>query len=446
LWTSTNMGLVEFSIEQEAVVNAFDISHGIQNNEFNQNGYYKSPNGEMYFGGVNGYNVFYPDSIKGNKFIPDVVITGLSILNRPVSVGPNSDSGEFTLEKSITELDEINLSWEHDVITLDFAALSYISPEKNKYRYKLEGFKDAWVESGYNRSVTYTNLDPGEYIFQVQASNSSGLWNTEGTSMLITISTPPWASWYAYLVYLSLIIGVIYLIIRSRIRLATQKIKIQSDLEKARIEEREEFRKRSSQDFHDETGIKITRISLITELAKRNVSDSQQVISYLDKIEENIQSLNSGMRDFIWVLDPANDNFYKTLSRFSEFADKFCQYADIQFKMSAIPGSLLDVSFNMTQRRHLLFMLKETLNNAIKYSEANLIEFNVDVKPGAIHISLSDNGVGFEMAEKSSGNGLRNLRDRAKAIHAEVEIKSERSLGTKIIISILTPNFGKVIL
>ena len=442
LWMSTNMGLVEFNIELEEVVNSFDVSNGIQSNEFNQNGYFKSRNGQMYFGGINGYNVFYPDSISVNNFIPDVLITGLSILNRPVLIDPNSKSEEFTLKKTISELDELNLSWEHDVITLDFAALSYVSPEKNKYRYKLEGLRDEWIEAGYDRSVTYTNLDPGTYVFNVQACNSSGLWNLEGASIQINISTPPWASWYAYLIYVSLIVGFVYSIIRFRIKQATYKLKIQSDLEKARIEEREEFRKRSSQDFHDETGTKITRISLITELAKRNANDPKQVISYLDKVEENIQSLNSGMRDFIWVLDPANDNFYSTLSRFSEFAEKFCQYADIRFKMNTIPGSLLDFPFNMTQRRHLLFILKEALNNAIKYSEADLIEFDVDVQSEAIYISLSDNGIGFEQNEESSGNGLRNMRDRAKAIDSNIEINSEISGGTKIVIGIRRANDG----
>lgn len=439
LWMSTNMGLIEFNIEQEEVLNSFDVSDGIQSNEFNQNGYYKSQSGQMYFGGINGYNVFNPDSISANEFIPDVVITNLSILNGQVQIDPNPKSKEFTLKKSITELDRIELSWEHDVITLDFAALSYISPEKNKYRYKLEGFKNEWVESGHNRSVTYTNLDPGNYIFKVQACNSSGLWNTEGESIKISISTPPWASWYAYLIYMILIIGAVYSIIRFRIQQATQIIKIQSDLDKARIQEREEFRKRSSQDFHDETGTKITRISLITELAKRNANDPDLVISYLNKVEENIQSLNSGMRDFIWVLDPANDNFYSTLNRFSEFAEKFCQYANIQFKMSPIPGSLLDFPFNMAQRRHLLFILKEALNNTIKYSKADLVEFNVDVQQESIQISLADNGIGFEIREKSSGNGLRNMRDRSIAINSSIEISSEISRGTKIIIGIPKP-------
>ena len=442
LWTSTNRGLVVFDISKEKVTNVFDVSHGLQNNEFNQNGYHKGKKGQFYFGGVNGFNIFYPDSIKGNQYIPPVVLTNLSILNKPVKVGQKTASENFVLEKELHSLDNLFLSWNHDIFTLDFAALSYKSPEKNRYRYMLEGFNEDWVQAGKVHTATYTNLDSGDYIFKVKASNNSGIWNEVGTSLRINISTPPWLSWYAYFIYFIMFSTLVYLLVRYRINQATRKIKVQAKIEKARTEEREDFRKRSSQDFHDEAGNKITRISLITELAKRNSKGNDEVISYLEKIEENLQSLNNGMRDFIWALDPSNDNLYETISRFSDFASKFCEYGEIQFKTNTIPKSLKKINYNMSKRRHLLFILKEAIHNTLKHSKAKLAELKVDYNSTTLFISLKDDGIGFTTNSNSKGNGLNNMKERAKAIGASIDFLSKKDKGTEIKIKLQITQMG----
>ena len=436
LWISTNKGLVVFDINKEVATKTYDVSHGIQNNEFNQNGYFKGKNGQFYFGGINGFNIFNPDKVTGNKYIPPVVITNLSLLNEPVKVGVKTTSENFVLEEEIYNLEQLSLSWKHDVITFDFAALSYISPEKNNFSYMLEGFNEDWINVGNTHTATYTNLDSGDYIFKVRASNNSNVWNDAGTSLKINISTPPWRSWYAYLLYALFISTILYLIILYRINQATRKLKVQTQIEKARVEEREEFRKRSSQDFHDEAGNKITRISLITELAKRSSKENKEVVSYLEKIEENVQDLNSGMRDFIWALDPSNDNLYETIARFGDFAGKFCEFGGVQFKMNKIPKELKKTNFNMSQRRHLLFILKEALNNTLKYSKSKLVELKVNCNTTNLKISLKDDGCGFNIADVLKGNGLKNMEERAKEIGAKFQILSDKKTGTEIVLEL----------
>ncbi|MCB0466531.1 MAG: hypothetical protein KDC78_12795, partial [Aequorivita sp.] len=442
LWMSTNKGLIVFDRVNSKIEKTFDVTQGLQSNEFNQNAYLKGEKGKFYFGGVAGFNIFHPDSITGNEYIPPVVLTNLSLFNEPVKIGNQKLKGKFTSKKELHNLSEIDLSWKHDVVTFDFAALSYIGPEKNRYSYKLEGFNEDWIQSGTVHSATYTNLDPGDYIFKVRASNSSDLWNNEGTSLRLHINAPPWASWYAYLVYALILSGILFLYIRFRINRATEKVQVLAQIEKARVQERELFRKRSSRDFHDEAGNRITRISLITELVKRNTKNDPETQKYLSQIAENLQDLNTGMRDFIWALDPSKDNFYETLHRFTEFAGQLSEYVNVQFKSNNIPKNLKEVELNMKQRRHMLLILKEALNNSIKYGKAKLITLEVTYTKKQLTISLKDDGIGFCNNEVSTGNGLVNMKEHAQAIHAKFQVISEKNQGTKIVIKLNSTQLG----
>ncbi|HRP38036.1 MAG TPA: triple tyrosine motif-containing protein, partial [Candidatus Dojkabacteria bacterium] len=200
LWISTNNGLCKIIFEADNFkVRKFDVTDGLQANEFDQNSFCKGPGGKMYFGGINGFNVFHPDSVKDNPYIPPVVITDFKILNESVPIANkisvsqrNSYLGSFFLNKSISETDTILLSYRDDVISIEFAALNYTVPEKNQYAYMMEGFDKEWIYSGVRRFVTYTNLDAGQYVFRVMASNNDGVWNEEGTSLTIIVFPPPW--------------------------------------------------------------------------------------------------------------------------------------------------------------------------------------------------------------------------------------------------------------
>ena len=141
----------------------------------------------MFFGGSNGFNAFFPENIRDNPYVPPVVITSFKIFNKPVPIGAKS-----VLKKAIPYADSLTLSYRDNVFSFEFAALSYANSHKNRYRYKLESFDPGWNEVGSKqRLATYTNLDPGKYVFRVQGSNSDGVWNEEGVSLPILI-TPPW--------------------------------------------------------------------------------------------------------------------------------------------------------------------------------------------------------------------------------------------------------------
>jgi signal transduction histidine kinase len=444
LWISTNKGLAEFDMSSRQVVNTFDVSDGLQSNEFNQNAYYKSHGNRFYFGGVNGFNIFHPDSVTGNSFIPPVVLTNFSIFNKTVKVGSDATGGEFHLEKAIHLMDEIDLSWKHYVIIFEFAALSYISPEKNKFSYMLEGFDKQWVEAGASRTATYTHLDPGSYVFKVRASNNSGVWNEKGTDLIINISTPPWLSWYAYLVYLLLFFTAIFIFIRFRINRATRGIKIQAQIEKAREHEREEFRKKSAADFHDEAGNKITKITLFTEMARTEIDNKLQLENYLNKIQHNITQLSSGMRDFLWVMDPQHDTLFETITRMKDVGDSMLTELGVRFTIDGMNESFRDIILPMNTRRDILLIFKEAINNCAKYARSSEVVLKASVAGHTVTISLLDNGIGFDTSKdrKKNNYGLNIMHERAKKIGAELDIKSQINKGTSISLKLNMPQMG----
>jgi ligand-binding sensor domain-containing protein/signal transduction histidine kinase len=197
LWISTNRGLSRFAggIRRPAkpVFENYGPEDGLQGNEFIKRSCWKSPGGPMYFGGNNGYNVFNPDSLMRNPFIPQTVLTGFSLFNRPVAAG---DAGS-PLKQAVGETEEIVLTRRQSVMAFEYASLSYVSPEKNRFAYRMEGFDPEWIEAGTARSATYTNLNPGQYTFRVKGSNNDGLWNEQGASIRVRITPPLWrAAWF----------------------------------------------------------------------------------------------------------------------------------------------------------------------------------------------------------------------------------------------------------
>lgn len=199
LWLSTGKGLSKFNPKTEKVRN-YDISDGLQGNEFDGvKAYLKTKHGEMFFGGLNGFNAFYPEQVKDNPHIPPIVITDFKIFDKSVK-----------LDSAISETKEIKLSYKANFFGFEFAALDYTNPKKNQYAYKLEGFDKDWIYSGSRRYATYTNLDGGTYTFRVKGSNNDGVWNEEGTSIKLIITPPPWKTWWAYTLYaVSLVSAVI---------------------------------------------------------------------------------------------------------------------------------------------------------------------------------------------------------------------------------------------
>jgi two-component system sensor histidine kinase ChiS len=220
LWLMTNEGLTRFSPRTQQFRN-YEVSDGLQSKEFISGSFYQSPSGEMFFGGANGFNAFYPQNIFDNGYVPPVLITSFKVLNK-----------EVKLAKPIWETDEIVLSPKDYLFSLEFAALDYTAPERNRYAYKLEGLTPDWLYTdARHRQASFSRLPPGRYVFRVKGSNSDGIWNEQATSLVIQMRGPWWRSWW----FLSLMAAAVFLLLfqwnRTRFKRLAARIRTEAAMD-----------------------------------------------------------------------------------------------------------------------------------------------------------------------------------------------------------------------
>ncbi|HEY0190051.1 MAG TPA: two-component regulator propeller domain-containing protein [Kofleriaceae bacterium] len=199
LWMGTNGGgLVQFDPKAGTFL-AYDPSDGVQDNEFNQGSFRRSASGELFFGGPGGFNAFYPRNVKRDTYVPPIAMTRFKVFNQEVS-----------LDHPIWTLPALEVSYS-DSFQLQFAALAFAAPQKNRYAYKLEGFDDKFIETNQPNAV-YTKLGGGNYTLKVRAANRHGVWNETAIALKLAVAPPFWRTWRAYIVYLLLLAGAAYLL------------------------------------------------------------------------------------------------------------------------------------------------------------------------------------------------------------------------------------------
>lgn len=448
IWVSTSQGLsrinphvlVEGNPIPLTAIQNFDKTDGLQDNEFNAGAHWKSQQGYLYLGGINGYNYFLPEEIRRNEEAPSVYLTEVSIFNQIVQPGMELSHGGVPLRDHVMSGQSLTLTHKDLVVTFSFSALNHLFPQNNQYAYQLVGFDEGWRYVNDERKATYTNLSPGTYTFRVKASNNDGVWNEEGTQLKVRVIPPPWRSWWAYTFYGILAMGLIYGFIRYRIAQRTRALEVQHRIEQAKAAEREQVRRHAAADYHDELGNKMTKIGLFVELARRQAQQDSQLNHFLDHIDTNAQRLSEGMRDFIWVLDPDKDTVFDLVGRLQEFAQQILTYTDLQFTIHGLDEQIGQRKLALNARRHIIMILKEALNNILKYAEAQHIRLSFDLTREDLLMALEDDGKGFDLATATSGYGLKNMHLRAEKIQANLNLSSKPGQGTRLELRI--PHMG----
>jgi ligand-binding sensor domain-containing protein/signal transduction histidine kinase len=445
IWLETEKGLARFDPQSETF-SAFHVEDGLPSETFETRSAFKDENGILYFGTDKGLLYFDPAKVKPNPFIPPVQITELRLFNDPVLINrmdPRVSSHTFSLAKTISSTRKITLNHNQRVISFGFSALNYHLPQNNQYAYQLEGFDEEWIYThASQRQATYTNLDPGVYTFRVKASNNDQVWNDQGTTIELEILPPWYRTWWAYVLYLILAAFLIWTYIRYRTEAIRREMRTQQRIEKAKIAEREKVRARSSRDFHDEAGNKITKISLYTGLLKQQHTDDPKMLEFLTRIEDNVKELSSGMRDFIWVLDPKQDSLLATILRIKQFGDSLFEHSGIDFQFENRLPENPSYTLDLNTRRHLLMIFKEAMNNSLKYSEASEVRFITYLGEEGFTIKLTDNGLGFDPKNLARVNGLENMKSRAEESGATLTIEGVPGLGTRVIFHQKMPQKG----
>ncbi|MEM9548360.1 MAG: two-component regulator propeller domain-containing protein [Bacteroidota bacterium] len=436
LWIGTGDGVVHFdpikaTKGESAVLQIYTEFDGLGKNNTTVRSSCQDWRGNIYFGS-DGLNYFNPNDILLNDNVPNLLFTKLKVGNKDIKPQP-----EGILHSSISKIGtDINLQHDDNTIEIFFTSLDFSNPVKNRFKYRMEGINEDWVDNGNKNSAVFTNLDAGKYIFHVVGSNNDGVWNTSPISMTLNVA-PHWAqSRLAYVLYALSFITLLGFLYRWRTERAKEKMKIIKDIEYARLEERENLRKKNAADFHDELGHRLTKISLFLEIARKQVNGNQKLVEYLEKVKLNTKSLSEGLKDLIWSLDPKKDTLLDTVNRIQEVGDEIFDYSDMEFSTNAVQPDYEAIKLSPSERKHILLIFKEAMNNTLKYSNAKRCKFQSEMKEGSIYFTFMDDGVGFDPHSISPGNGLHNMEERAQKIGGTLDLETAADEGTKMTISI----------
>jgi hypothetical protein len=401
LWISSDDGIFAYNTGTNSFT-FYDLTDGLQSMEFSGGAYSKSGDGEMFFGGINGLNYFYPDDISFNLYVPPIVISSFRIFD----------------QQQKGELEEITLEFDENFFSFEFAALDYTNSRDNLYAYKLENLENDWHYTNADlRIANYTNLSPGSYTFRVKGSNNDGVWNTEGISVKLTILAPFYQNdWFIISSFL-FVAGIIIYVVSSRIKniLAIEKLKA-----------------KLAADLHDNIGSGLTEISILSELAFNELNVSKEGASQkLNLISDTSRILIDSMSDIVWIVNPQRDSLYDLIIRLKDSYNEFLSQVGISFKTNDLEA-IKNVRLPMDYKQNLLLIFKESINNCIKHSKCSKIYLKAYVKRDLIFVILEDDGVGIEEKNIIYGNGIKNIKERAKSIGGELEWNSVLNHGTSV--------------
>jgi signal transduction histidine kinase len=329
--------------------------------------------------------------------------------------------------------------FEHNYIRISYSAPGFYGKGEPSFTYRLMGLDPGWAPWTQETQREYTYLPEGVYQFQVKAIN---LYHQESAVAVFDFMIlPPWyRTLWAYSLYFVFLVTAVIGLFRVKTRQIWQKerqraleqINRMEEIHTARQTERDHLRKKTSEDFHDELGHLITKISLFSELARRKALEDAGLLEYIRKIEQHTKSLSTGIKDFIWILNPERDSLYESLKRIKEFGEALYEHTDIEFRTNGIRESYNDIKLNPEVRRHILMIFKEAMTNTIKHSACSKVTLNVSFAGAALTIALSDNGNGFDPRRQTSGSGIRNMSERAKRLKGNCLATSKPGGGTTI--------------
>jgi signal transduction histidine kinase/ligand-binding sensor domain-containing protein len=416
IWVSHNKGLSQINPVDDEIT-TYNFEDGLQSNEFNTGAYFKSLDGELFFGGVRGVNGFYPKDFKPNLSRPKVVIMRMEVLDKP-----------YESDTALSLLKRIELPYNHNTIAIEFVPLEYTNPLKNKVQYKLEGADEDWVQAGAFRMARYTNLRPGTYTFSVRASNNDDVWNAIPTTLEIVIKIPFWQSlWFRFLLLL-LLLGVAYYFSTLYLDYKIRHEKLKLEKEQAVDQERA----RISSDMHDDLGSGLSTIRLLSEIAKRKLQDTSQT-KELERISEAAGELVDKMSEIIWAMNSSNDSLENLIAYMRSFAADFLEHAHISHQFF-IPETIPNIKLSGGTRRNIYLAVKESLHNVVKHAKATEVIIQIEMQQN-MTILIKDNGKGFDQEKvRLFGNGLKNIQKRMESVGGHADITSNN--GTIVLLDI----------
>jgi signal transduction histidine kinase len=430
LWMSTNNGVSSFNVHNHTFKN-YSTADGLPGPDLTGWGAcFKSPAGEMFFGGFSGGVAFYPAKIVGNLTMPPIVLTDFRLFGKPPGIG-----GHSPLTKAISYSQGVTLRHSQSIFSLEFSALSYSHPSTTRYRYRLEPTDGQWNEvASDQRVVTYNTLPPGEYVFRAQASNNPGPWSEPGVAFNIHVLPPWWASWWFRTIYSALIAVLAWGAYRYRLRQVASQFNL-------RLEERVAERTRIARELHDTllqgfisasmqlhvVDSRIPADSSAKPLLHRVLALTEQVVQ---EGRNTLRGLRSKSHDYLYLEDAL------ALVE-QEFAPNGAGSQLTGFRV-VVEGKPMRMSPFIQDEIYRI--AREAIVNAFRHAKARNIETQIKYEPNRILVAVKDDGCGIDSGTLHSGReghwGLTGMRERADSIGANLQVFSNANAGTEIELSV----------
>jgi ligand-binding sensor domain-containing protein/two-component sensor histidine kinase len=358
--------------------------------------------GILWFGTHNGLSRFAPAAEPDAAKPPPVALTGVLVAGerQPISV---LGEGDIALR---------DLTPDRNELQIEFSGLSFASGEVLRYQYRLEGADKDWGVPSEQRTVNYARLAPGNYRFLVRAVNSDGVVSPAPAAITFRVLPPIWQRWW-FVALVTIAVGLfVYALYRYRV---------------ARLLELERVRTRIATDLHDDIGSNLTRISLLSELAKQQSGNGKLLGSIADIARESVASMN----DIVWAISPQHDRLIDLTRRMRQHAEEVFTLRDIRLEFNA-PPSDADIQLPVGTRRDVLLIFKEAVNNAARHSACSKVAIDFSADHQALRLGINDNGRGFDMRSESEGHGLRSMARRASTLRGKLTIDSRPEEGTTV--------------
>lgn len=390
----------------------------------------KTADGRLWFPTIRGLVCIDPKSVRTNALPPPVVVESLTVDGRTMAGGPAAAL-------------PLRVSPGSHQFEFKYAGLSFCAPEKVQFKYQLAGLEPAWVQAGTRRGANYSYIPPGSYTFRVIACNNDGVWNGQGAELALTVLPLFWQTlWFRLVGGLGLALlagGSVWFDMRRRMRRKIDHVERQHAVERERA--------RIAKDIHDDLGASLTRITMLSQSARKDLDDPARAAADLGRIYDTAGELTRAMDEIVWAVNPRHDTLESLVSYLCKFAQDYVRAAGIRCSFD-VPTCLPPWALSAELRHNLFLALKESLHNVVKHAAASEVRVALDLHPPGFTLTVEDNGCGFTpepqamrketagLERISSGNGLANMRQRLAQIGGRCEVLSTPGAGTRVTLGV----------
>lgn len=455
LWVSSNRGISKLNVETKEILN-FTKADGLQAMEFFKNSSYKLSNGEMLFGGIDGFNRFRPDKINKNTYEPQVFFSDFKLSNQSVKVGPDAP-----LKKNIRKTEKINLTHDQNDFSFEFAVLSFSQTSKNEYAYQLVNYDQEWQHVGNRREAYYTNVPPGYYVFKVKGTNNDGMWSRHEAAVAIVISPAWYNTYWAYSLYVIIITGLLVWGIQTIVNRERLQTQLQMEhMELSKMQELDEMKSSFFANISHEFRSPLTLIlgplkamfeniefSGIKDQVGMMIRNAESLLNLINQLLE-LSKLESGKMK----LEAVEQDICKFLKPVIHSFSSFAARKNISYKIS-VPREEILLFFD---REKLEKIVVNLLSNAFKYTpEFGHVEFELVENKNNIKLIVKDDGIGIPEDEmeyifnryyrvrdaknkksKGTGIGLSLTKELVELHSGEIELQSKENEGSTFVVNL----------